>query len=80
MNKVLNKKRAKKKNKKHINKKKSKVKVKSKRAGSFSISQIENEYGFDDRVRVVEYVMSKSKDGYNAYPSFEIVENNEEGG
>lgn len=44
------------------------------------ITQIENEYGFDDRVRVVEYIMSKSKEGYSAYPSFEIVENNEEGG
>lgn len=42
LSKVLNKKRAKKKNKSHIAKKKSKVK--SERAGSFSLSQIENEY------------------------------------
>lgn len=39
------------------------------------IMQLENEYGFEDKVRVVEYVMSNSKEGYSAYPSFQIVEN-----
>lgn len=37
------------------------------------IVQFINEYGIEAKVRVVEYVRSQDLDGYNAYPTFEVL-------
>lgn len=37
------------------------------------IVQVENEFGFTERVRVVEFIRSVDENGRRAYPTFEIV-------
>lgn len=38
------------------------------------IVQVENEFGFTERVRVAEFIQSIDESGRSAYPTFEIVE------
>lgn len=38
------------------------------------IVHIENEYGFESRVRILEIVISDSEEGFSVYPTFENVE------
>lgn len=45
------------------------------------IVQIENEYGFRGTARITEVVSSQDESGYSLYPTFEMLDiNNEEGG
>lgn len=38
------------------------------------IVQIENSYGIQSRVRIIEYIYSESTSGYENYPTFEVIE------
>lgn len=38
------------------------------------VVQIQNAYGLGARARVTEYIMSDSTDGYEEYPTFEVIE------
>lgn len=42
------------------------------------IVQIENDYGIEEKVRVIEIVRSQDSTGLSMYPTFEIVEDEEE--
>lgn len=37
------------------------------------ITQLENEYGMESRVRVIEFIRSEDKNGIESYPTFEVV-------
>lgn len=41
------------------------------------ITQLENEYGMESKVRVTEFIRSVDKDGIDAYPTFEVIEERE---
>lgn len=41
------------------------------------ITQLENEYGMESKVRVVEFIYSEDKSGTETYPTFEIIEQEE---
>jgi hypothetical protein len=40
------------------------------------ICELENEYGLEAQVRVVEYIYSESENGKEEYPTFKIIESN----
>lgn len=42
------------------------------------IIQFANEYGMEARVRVVEFIRSQDTSGYNTYPTFSIIEEDEQ--
>ena len=44
------------------------------------IVELENEYGMQSRSRIVEIIFSQDEEGYSVYPTFEIVDEEEEGG
>lgn len=41
------------------------------------ITQLENEYGMESKVRVTEFIRSVDKDGIDSYPTFEVIEERE---
>lgn len=41
------------------------------------ITQLENEYGMDSRVRVIEFIHSEDQNGVLTYPTFEVIEQEE---
>ena len=41
------------------------------------ITQLENEYGMESKVRVTEFIRSVEKDGIDSYPTFEVIEERE---
>lgn len=48
--------------------------------GMGDICELENEYGMETQVRIVEFIHSETpSDGVKAYPTFEVVEEEEEG-
>lgn len=42
------------------------------------IVELEDEYGRQSRTRVIEFVMNQDDDGYKAYPTFEVVDDEDE--
>lgn len=42
------------------------------------ITQLENEYGMESKVRVVEFIYSEDRTGKKTYPTFEVLEQNVE--
>lgn len=42
------------------------------------IVQLENEFGMNSRVRIIEYIKSENKNGIESYPTFEVLESEEE--
>ena len=41
------------------------------------ITQLENEYGMESRVRVIEFIHSENQSGILTYPTFEVIEQEE---
>lgn len=41
------------------------------------ITQLENEYGMESKVRVTEFIRSVDKNGIDSYPTFEVIEERE---
>lgn len=41
------------------------------------ITQLENEYGMESKVRIVEFIHSEDQTGKKSYPTFEVLEQNE---
>lgn len=42
------------------------------------IVELEDEYGRQSRTRVIEFVMNQDDEGYKSYPTFEVVDDDEE--
>lgn len=42
------------------------------------VVEIEDEYDRHSRTRIIEFIMNQDDDGYKAYPSFEVVDEDEE--
>lgn len=38
------------------------------------IVQFKNEYGIEGKVRIIEYIVSDDREGYQEYPTFEVIE------
>lgn len=41
------------------------------------ITQLENEYGMESKVRVIEFIRSVDKNGIDSYPTFEVIKERE---
>ena len=42
------------------------------------IVQLENEFGLEHKVRVIEFIHSESTNGTEQYPTFEVLDDDEE--